>query len=244
MKFLLLVAFWLALSLTHAQNLTIGTSSDNPPFASLADKENNFYGFEIDIMLSICKIIAATCDFKPVMVSQLSDQLIAGKIDLAIASIIIPATAIDGLIFSLPYLPSKAQFIVKIDSNINRLNQLKNKKVGVRRGTLFGGTFFEQIILDMFNSELKVLEYPNMGELMLALEQQDIDAAFSNEAAVKYWFINNKDMFKLVSDPIPIGKGYAIMAKAGQEPLIEQINKAITLMMADGSYMAIYSRYF
>ena len=216
MKFLLLIAFWLSLSLAHAQNLTIGTSSDNPPFASLADKENNFYGFEIDIMLNICKIIGATCDFKPVTVSELSDQLISGKIDLAIASIIIPTTSTDGLIFSLPYLPSKAQFIVKIDSSINRLNQLKNKKVGVRRGTLFGGTFFEQIILDMFNSELKVLEYPNMGELMLAVEQQDVDAAFSNEAAVK----------------------------AGQEPLIEQINKAITLMMADGSYMAIYSRYF
>lgn len=244
MKFLLLIAFWLALPLTHAQNLIIGTSSDNPPFSSLADKQNNFYGFEIDIMLKICKIIAAQCEFKPVLVSQLDDKVIAGTLDLAIASIIIPTTNVDGLIFSLPYLPSKAQFIVKIDSSINRLNELKNKKVGVRRGTLFGGTFFEQIILDMFNSELTVIEYPTMGDLMLALEQQDVDAAFSNEAAVKYWFINNKDMFKLVSDPMTIGKGYGIMAKTGQEALIEQINKAITSMMADGSYMTIYSRYF
>ena len=244
MTYLLAIALWFASSLTYADTLIIGTSADSPPFASLADGKNHFYGFEIDIMLEVCTRIQATCEFKPTLVSKLSDSILKGKINLAVAAIILPSSPLKGLIFSLPYYTSNGQFITLAQSSINNLEDLRNKKIGVRQGTLYKGNLFKDLILAMFDNQLNVIEYPNTSDLMLALTNGDVDADFSNEQTMKYWYTNNTNLFRLVGNKIPIGNGYAIMAKEGEEALIKNINHALINMESDGSYLKIYKRYF
>ncbi len=41
----------------HAKTLLIGTTAQNPPFSSIADQKENFYGFDIDIMGEVCRRI-------------------------------------------------------------------------------------------------------------------------------------------------------------------------------------------
>lgn len=239
----MLVLFFLPA--TYPVSLMIGTSGDDPPFSSAADHNNHFYGFEIDLMLNICKRIKADCQFTAVIASQLINALNSGKIDLAIAALIIPTQRVENpILFSLPYLPSKAQFIAQKKSNINTMEELKNKRVGIRLGTLDHGLMFKYFLLKEYNFQINLKLYLTMNDLLYGLANGQVDAVFSNAEPIKYWYTNNTQAFKLIGKSIPIGDGYAVMGKKGEETLIRHINQAILNMEKDGTYEKIYNAYF
>ena len=234
----------LLLPFIKAYALVIGTTANYPPLASLADKNNHFFGFEIDIMQAVCQRIKVSCEFKSVIVNTIPEQLLSRKIDLAIAAIIIPPAPVSGYIFSVPYLTSNTQFITEKESTIDTPDEIKNKRVGVRKGVLYGGSYLKNFVLKLYNNQVRVFEYPTMNDLMAALNNNIVDVAFINAVAADYWYVNGNDLYKLVGSKIPFGNGYGIMANAGQEQLIDAINHALRTMLADGSYLTIYSRYF
>lgn len=243
MKCIVAMAALLLLTI-KAQALIIGTTANYPPLASLADQNNNFFGFEVDVMQAVCQRIKVSCQFKAVIVSTIPQQLLSRKIDLAIAAIIIPPAPISGYIFSVPYLTSNTQFIAEKESNIDTPDEIKNKRVGVRKGVLYGGSYLKNFVLRLYDNQVRVSEYPTMNDLMAALSNKMIDVAFVNAVAADYWFINGSNLYKLIGSRIPFGNGYGIMANAGQEQLIDAINQSLRNMLADGSYLTIYSRYF
>jgi arginine transport system substrate-binding protein len=239
MKKCLFGILFLVLSFVHANTLRVGTTLQNPPFSSLADKNGHFYGFDMNIMEEICKRIKVSCTFTPLVFSDLFTQMKAGKIDLAIAAIIINDFQEEDFLFSLPYLQSNGEFIALLSSPINKPSDIINKRVGVRRGTPF-----KNLALTMYKNQIEIVEAQDMGTLLGKLNDKDIDVALINAAAAKYWYANNSEIYKLIGTQIPTGEGYGIMANKGQEALIGQINQALLNMEADGSYLAIYTRYF
>lgn len=247
MKFVISLMLYLLLTPALSQTLIIGTAPDSAPFASLADNKGHFYGFEIDLMIAICARINVQCIFKPIVVSNALTLLNTGKVDLIIAEIIKPpqgSPELKGLLFSEPYEISGGQFIVKKTSPINTLDDIRNKRVGTRRGSLFGGTLFNDYLLKMYNNQLKTKQYLTTGDMFAGLVKNEVDASFSNTETINYLYINNKDAFKLIGKPIPIGDGYSIMAKDTKGTLMSEINDALFDMENDGSYMALYQRYF
>ncbi|BCA93834.1 hypothetical protein TUM19329_01950 [Legionella antarctica] len=57
--------------------------------------------------------------------------------------------------------------------------------------------------------------------------------------------VNNAiQQFKLVGQKILMGEGYGIMALKSNALLIQQINKSLLDMEADGTYLKIYNQYF
>lgn len=239
MKKCLLGILFLVFSFVHANTLRVGTTLQNPPFSSLADKNGHFYGFDMNIMEEICKSIKVNCTFTPLVFNDLFTQMKAGKIDLAIAAIIINDFQEEDFLFSLPYLQSNGEFIALLPSPINKPSDIINKRVGVRRGTPF-----KNLALTMYKNQVEIVEVQDMGTLLGKLNDKDIDVALINAAAAKYWYANNSEIYKLIGTQIPTGEGYGIMANKGQEALIGQINQALLNMEADGSYLAIYTRYF
>lgn len=221
----------------HALTLTIGTAPQNLPFSSLADQQNHFYGFDIDIMTAICKSMHAKCNFVPVIFNDLFGQVSKGKIDLAIAAII--NTNQNDFLFSLPYLESEGQFMTLQQSKINFPIDLVGKKIGTREGTPFKG-----LAQDIYNNQSTVIEYPTIENLLDGLRKNEVDAIFTNAGGARYWFYNNADIYKLIGSQIPVGSGYVIMANKGQDQMIAQINRALLNMEGDGTYLKIYSRYF
>lgn len=239
MKPLLFLVLLLAFPLSHARTLLIGTTSQNPPFASMADKKDHFYGFDIDIMGAICQRIKTHCQFTPITFNNLFTELAAGKIDLAIAAIIITDFRQQQFLFSLPYLESNAQFLTRKDSSISKPEDIANKKIGVRLGTPF-----KKLAHTLYKDQITIVEFSGMSDLLNALNNNTVDIVLTNTAAAKYWFANNSDTYKLIGTEIPTGEGYGIMANPSNSKLIQQINQELVDMEADGTYLQIYTRYF
>ncbi len=240
MRFLtLLFIFFCSLS-WQAQALLIGTLAYNPPFEARADQQNDFVGFDIDIMTELCQRIQMECQFVPVNFEELFIQIIAYKIDLAIGGITITSARQEDFLFSLPYLLSSGQLITTANSPINTLADIQGKKIGVVRGSVA-----QTLLMQHFKESNSVLvPYSTLVEAFQALSTQKTDLVIADQATVNYWVTNNNGLYKLIGKPIYLGLSYGIMANKSATALIQQINTALLAMEKDGSYLKIYSRYF
>lgn len=234
--FLLLL---LVLPLSHARPLLIGTTTQNPPFNSLADKNDHFYGFDMDIMSEICLRIHRTCQFTPMVFNQLFSALKGEKIDLAIAAIIITPSREEEFLFSLPYLSSNAQFMTISKSSISAGKDIINKRIGTRLGTPF-----KELAEDMYGEKVNVKNLPDIPDLLDGLNNGSLDIVLMDAEAAQNWYANNSKIYKLIGSPIPVGNGYGIMANLYAHKLLSEINQALLSIESDGTYLKIYSRYF
>jgi len=239
MKFCMLIMMLFASSFTSAQTLIVGITGDNPPFCSKIDQKNHYFGFDMEIMDSICKRIQAQCKYVPMLFADFFAAIDNQQIDLAIDSIIITQERQQNFLFSKPYLTSRVRVLTNLTSAIKSLDDIKNKRIGVRQRNQF-----KELITLLDNNKSVITIYRHMPNLIEALTNNEVDAILINNIAAEYWAANNNNQFKLIGSPILLGKGYGIMAKLGQNDLMNRINKALQNMDSDGAYLKIYNHYF
>jgi arginine transport system substrate-binding protein len=229
---------------SNADSLVIGTDQTNPPMATKTDSASHFIGFEVDIMNEICFRLHLTCIYKAVVTNKIIQKLESKEIDLAISSIIIPNIPIEGLIFSLPYLPSNAQFMTLKSSSIKSFLEISHKTIGVSFGAFQEDLTSDMFLKHIFNSSLKIKGYQNIADLLSALNNRKVDIIFANQVAADYWYYNNTSLYKFIGEPIHTGNGYGILATVKYQDLIQDINTTIHQIMADGTYDRLNERYF
>lgn len=221
--------------------IIIGVPEYSPPFVTKSGADGGlYYGFSIDLMNSICQRIHMECQYKGMNLQKLFTSLNAGDVDILLAPTPIVSTYDTNYIFSLPYLPSQAQFVALKSSNtIMKISDLKGKKVGTLKYTLYGGLLEEN-----FQKFCDLIEFSKLTDMASALANQQIDAVVLNAKAAKFVISNSMHELKLVGAPIPIGQGYGILALQNNAPLIKEINQALLQMEEDGTYLNIYNTYF
>lgn len=239
MKTFIVIIALLTTCFSFAQTVTVGITGSHPPYNSRIDLHNHFSGFDVELMDEICKRMDAHCQYLPMIFSELFSSIDNNKIDLAIDSIIITPEREHQYLFSTPYLTSRVRFMTKLDSSINTINDLKNKRLAVRSNSPF-----ENLFTNLFNNEVQVTPYNSTPDMVNALGNNKVDAILIDNIAAEYWASNNSQEFKLIASPIIFGKGFGIMSKYGQRDLIAKINEALQQMQTDGTYKKIYSNYF
>ncbi|WP_165475059.1 transporter substrate-binding domain-containing protein [Legionella yabuuchiae] len=239
MRTLFLVMAMLLSFVSFATTLMIGSSPLNPPFETLAEAPNQFYGFDTDLMMEICKRTQNNCQFKSVRFNDLFAQINTKKIDLAISAIIITPERQNNFLFSIPYLQSSARFLTLNSSPAKDINNLVNKRIGVRLGTPFKALAFK-----LFKNNVTIVEYPFTADLLDGLGKREVDAVLMDALAVEYWAFNNSDSYKLLDNQFPLGNGYGIMASLENKELIAKVNQALKEIEADGTYTKLYKQYF
>ena len=232
------LASLLVITTVNARVLRIGTLPFNPPFEMQADSEHHLYGFDMDVMYSLCKRMKVKCVFKLMAFEKLFTELYEGDIDIAIGGITITDFRQKQYIFSLPYMVSYARFLAMRDSPIQTIAQIRGKVVGVESGTLF-----KALAQNLYQNNVKVKEFKTVSSLMQAMLDHDVDIILIDNAAAMYWLIQNSDELKLIGRKIKLGIGIGIMSVKKNRPIIDLINKILLNMESDGSYMTIYKRY-
>ncbi|HHF7365222.1 TPA: transporter substrate-binding domain-containing protein [Legionella bozemanae] len=223
----------------YCDKLIIGVLNFAPPFSS-ADTNNHYFGFSIDLVNEICKRINATCIYKAIDLNSQFKDLNDGVIDITLLPSPIPSTTPEDYVFSLPYITSKGQFVALKSSDINSIEDIKDKKIGALQVTTF-----QYNILPNYTSKENIKTYPQVTSLIQAVSHHEVDAALMNENVAKYLLLNKTlDGFQLVGQPIITGNGYGIIALKKNAPIIDKINKTLLQIEADGTYLALYNKYF
>lgn len=240
-----IASFMFLITTSFAQTKTIifGTEATYPPFESL-DSSGKMQGFDIDIANAICTKLQVKCQILNQAFDSLIPALQLNKIDAIIAAMNITAERAKQVDFTNPYYLNAAVIVAPKNKKLNLTPEsLQGKIIGVQSGTTFG-----PYLQNQYNNKVKVQTYASEESTFLDLTAGRIDAVMGDEPLILQWLKKNNQDYEIIGKPIAdknyFGQGYGIAVKKGNTALLQQLNKAIADIKADGTYEKIIKKNF
>jgi cystine transport system substrate-binding protein len=162
----------------------IGTEGTYPPF-SFRGPDNQLQGFDIDVAKEIAIKLGVRPEFITTEWSGIIAGLEAAKFDAIINQVAITPERKQVVDFSLPYVYSTPELIVRRDDGrqFGSLEDLKGKRLGVGLGSNFE-TLAKSV------SGIDVKTYPGASEYLSDLVARRIDAALNDRLMIGYLLKN------------------------------------------------------
>ena len=234
-KLLIASAIAFATFSAQAKDLTFAMEPSYPPFETTNEK-GEIIGFDVDIANAICKEIQANCSFKSLSFDGLVQAVKQKRIDGAISAMDITEARSKQVLFSDAYYDSSASFIAlkgKAD-----LNTAKN--VGVQNGT----TFQQYVVAEAKQYAPKA--YNSIQDSILDLKNGRIDLIFGDTAVLADMLSKETDLTfvgEKVTNPKYFGNGLGIAINKGNKDLVDELNKGLATIKANGEYQKIYDKW-
>jgi len=219
-----LITFFFLIPILNAANepLNVGITSFGPPFV-MHGSHNEVFGFDIDMMNSLCKILQRTCQYHVMRFDQLLTAVANNTVDVAVSAITITPERSKIVNFSLPYLLSYSRFLTK--SPITQgfsLELLNNKTIGIEAGTIFADQ-----IKSMGVKNPTIREFERSEDLLEELRAGNLDFVLLDSPTTLYWEANSAGAFVKVGPAYMYGFGLGI---ATNPSLLTPPNPGLTVI--------------
>lgn len=216
--------------------ITIGTEGTYPPF-TFHDTNNKLTGFDVEMAQEVAKRLGVKANF----IETKWDGMLAGlddkRYDMVANEVGINPDRQKKYLFSSPYIASKAALIVKQTNNaIKTFKDLKGKKVAQSLTSNYYniaksyGAVNTQV--DGFNQAIDLI---TSGR---------VDATVNDSLSYLDMKKHNPNIqVKMVDQQSNAAKS-AFLFRKGSTELVQKINKALSDMQKDGTYLKISKKYF
>jgi polar amino acid transport system substrate-binding protein len=223
-----------------AKVYAVGTDAAYAPFESQNDK-GEIVGFDIEVVQAIAKKAGIEVKFINTPWEGIFNTLAQGDRDLVVSAVTITAERKQTMDFSEPYFDAQQLIAVKQSSKIAKFADLKKLKVGVQTGT----TGDEAVTKLQGKTSANIKRFESTPLALKELEAGGVDAVVADNGVVINYLANNPGgKFKSIADAEFVPEQYGIALKKGNAELQAKINKGLADIKADGTYAAIYSKYF
>ena len=238
--FALMIACASLLSMSaHAdKKIRIATEGAWAPF-NFIDAQGKPQGFDVDIAHALCKAMKAECT----VVTQDWDGLIPAlkvrKFDAVVASMSITEERKKQVDFTNHYYSGGLRFLGKKGQNIDiSKTGLKGKKVGVQRATISSSH------MEKHHPEAKTKLYDNQDSVYLDLIAGRLDVVLADELPAHNWLSSDAgSAFEFQGEAFAKDDKIGIAVRKN-DPLKERLNKALEVILSDGTYEKINAKYF
>ncbi|CAM2845585.1 transporter substrate-binding domain-containing protein [Paenibacillus sediminis] len=221
--------------------LKVGMMGTYPPYNFLNDKKE-MDGFDADIAKEIAKRLGVKVEFVAQEFSGMIAGLQAKKFDAVISQMTITPDRQKQMDFTEPYITNEVRIIVRDDNNsITKLEDFKGKKIGVGLGTNDEAYLRNEVLPKVGNFEIKT--YDDVNTSLQDLNSGRIDATINNIYALKPIIEKNGFKIKAVGEAIKADKA-GIAVRKGNPEFRDALDKALKDMKADGTYNAIFKKWF
>ncbi len=220
--------------------LVVGIPSFLPPFVMQGAK-NQVFGFDINMMNSLCDKIQRTCVYKIMRFDELIQAVADRRIEAAVSAITITAERSKIVSFTLPYMLSYFQFLQKTTTKPVpfTLELLNNKRIGIESGTIFE----DQILLMGIKNPI-ITKYGKQDDMINALSEDEIDYLVLDSPIAKYWAANSTGAFMTIGNSYVYGNGFGIAVNSSNTELLDTLNTALLQYQNSPDYTSTYNRYF
>lgn len=219
-----------------AQSIKLGADVTFPPFEQM--ENGKVTGFDIDIINAIAKEanLKIDGDIKTMDFQGLIPAIQTGSIDVAVAGITIKPERAQQVNFSKPYYKSGISILVKKDSTITGVPDLKGKTVAVKLGTT-GDLMMSK------EQGVTVKRFNNIDEAYRELQNSGADAVIFDNPVHQNYINTGHDNVKVVGDLLT-GEDYGIAVTKNDAELVKKIDAGLDKIIASGEYEKIYHKYF
>jgi polar amino acid transport system substrate-binding protein len=216
----------------------IAMNAEYPPFESV-DESGNIVGFDADVIAAI----AEAADFEYELVNTRWDGIFvalqSGEFDAVISAATITDERAEIVDFSDPYF-NAGQMIAARKADADKyttVGDLDGVKVGVQLGTT-GDLWLSD------NTQAEVVRYDEITLAFQALGNGDVDAVFNDGPTSADIIQSNPELgATMVGEPLT-DELYGIAVNKDQSELLEKINAGLAQIMSDGTYDALYDKWF
>ena len=220
----------------------VGFNSHFPPFG-YKDDNGNFTGFDLELAQEVCKRNNWTFVPQPIIDWNSKEyELNSNEIDCIWSEFTINGREND-YTWSDPYFNNTKVVIVKSDSNINTLADLKGKTIEVQDGSSILKTLENQnkTLKDSFKQINTVDGYDSA---LMDLDSGVCDAVIADYGLASYKVVSQfKDKnFKLLNESVS-NEQYGVGFKKGNTELRDQVQKTLDEMFKDGTVDKIAQKY-
>jgi polar amino acid transport system substrate-binding protein len=197
-------------------------------------------GFDVDLMNLVAKDIGVEQKIvdTPFEGIKSGADLKTGKCDIAAAAMTITPEREKVIDFSVPYFDANQSLLVKKGTELDSLDALQGKKLGVQSGTT-GADYAKE------NAPGSVTQvtFEDLGTQVAALESGQVDAVI-NDFPVMADAAQKSDGLE-VSTQFETGEQYGFGMKKGRDDkLPATVDRVLKKAMKDGTYDRIYKKWF
>jgi peptide/nickel transport system substrate-binding protein len=215
----------------------IGTNAEYPPF-EFVDEAGNIVGFDPDLMVAVAEKAGFEFEFVNTRWDGIFVALQSGEFDAVISAATITVERAEIVDFSDPYFEAGQRLVVQAgETEIKGPDDLAGKKVGVQLGTT-GDIWLSE------ETQAEVVRYDENTLAFQALASGDVDAAMADGPTAVDIVKANPEMGLVVLDDVYTDELYGIAVNEDREELLIAINRGLAAVKADGTYDAIYDKWF
>lgn len=226
-------------ALVSAGKLTVCTHLAYKPF-QYKDEAGKIIGFDVDLMDVVAKKLGVTQEIIDIEFGQITSGAVfaSKKCDVGAAAITIKADRETAAPFSKPYFSATQALMVKSDSAVKGLADLKGKTVAVQTDTT-GKDYIDSKAAE-YGYTVKVFDdMPSGANAILA---GTADAAVNDNGVINF-FVKDNPTTKVVAE-FQTGEKYGFNTPKDNPAMLKAVNDALDAARADGSFNTIYKKWF
>ncbi len=213
--------------------LVMATNAEFPPYEY--HEGSAIVGIDAEIAAAIAEKMGCELQIEDIAFDAIIPEVTSGKADMGMAGMTVTEERMQNVDFSTTYAIARQVVIVAESSGITSLADLEGKTIGVQQGTT--GDIYAS---EEFGDD-HIERYAKGMEAVQALSQGKVDAVIIDNEPAKVFITENEGL--IILDEAYADEEYAIAVKKGNTELLEQINKALEELKADGTLDAIVAKY-
>ena len=221
--------------------LIVGFDAEFPPYGYKAEN-GSYTGFDLELAQEVCKRNNWTFKAQPIDWDAKDSELSSGTIDCIWNGFSITDDRKDKYTWSKPYIDNKQVVVVKSDSGINSLADLKDKQVETQKDSsaLSALQGDNKTIADTFKNLVQIADY---NTAFNDLASGACDAVAMDYNTAKYQVKEHgADTYKILDENIT-SEDYGIGFKLGNDALKDKVQSTLDEMQKDGTVAKIAKNY-
>ncbi len=221
--------------------IRIGTTGDYKPFTYLNPETGIYEGMDIDAAHMLGEALGVSVRFVPTTWSNLSEDTLSDRYDLAMGGITRTLTRQKILGLTEPYVTIGKSPLIR-NSDRNRFKSLQDiDQPGVRIGANYGGTNESYVRANIRQATIVMFE-DNL-DVQPAVASGDVDVMFTDNVEAVIYARQNPLLYALDPDKPFTREDLGYMTVRGDQPFMNWLNLWIHQMKLKGSLDELRSKW-
>lgn len=218
----------------------LGLDASFAPLGFVND-DNEIVGYDIDLGKEVAKRLGVKFVAQPINWDAKENELATGKIDCIWNGFTITDERKNQLSFTFAYLKNAQVLVVRKDSGIKSLADMKGKICGVQKGSSAQDAM---TINKEFKSNLKeVVTFDDNVAALNDLEVRGLDGVVLDSVVANY-LVTTQDKPFIVLDESLADEEYGIGFRKNEPELRDEVEKILLEMQNDGTIEYICQKWF